>query len=205
MNQQRNIIVVGSGIAGLIAALKLSRRSRVTLVTKSEVAESNTRWAQGGIAAAVFPDDSVAEHVADTIRAGAGLCNQEAVEILCSEGLPRIKDLIRLGVPFDRRDGDLARGLEAAHSHARVLHAQGDATGLSIEMTLVHALRNADVEVLEHTFACDLSLHHGRVRGFRVIAESGEHRELEADAVVLASGGGRTHVPAHNQSGRCDG
>ena len=189
MNQQKNIIVVGSGIAGLIAALRLSLRFRVTLVTKSEVAESNTRWAQGGIAAAVFPDDSVAEHVADTMRAGAGLCNREAVEVLCSEGPARIKDLIRLGVPFDERNGNLARGLEAAHSRARVLHAQGDATGLSIEMTLVRALRNADVEVLEHTFACDLSLHHGRIRGLRVITERGEHRELEADAVVLASGG----------------
>ena len=185
MIQQRNIIVIGSGIAGLIAALRLSRRFRVTLVTKSEIAESNTRWAQGGIAAAVFPDDSVAEHVADTLRAGAGLCNREAVEVLCSEGPARIEDLIRLGVRFDERDGALARGLEAAHSRARVLHAQGDATGLSIEMTLVRALRKADVEVLEHTFACDLSLHHGRVRGLRIITESGGHRELEADAVIL--------------------
>ena len=171
MNQQRNIIVVGSGIAGLIAALRLADRSRVTLVTKSEIAESNTRWAQGGIAAAIFPDDSVAEHVADTMRAGAGLCNREAVEVLCSEGPARIRDLIRLGVPFDERDGDLARGLEAAHSRARVLHAQGDATGLSIEMTLVRALRSADVEVLEHTFACDLSLHSRSSSGAQNLAE----------------------------------
>src|ERR1700744_2958293 len=129
---QRKIIIVGSGIAGLIAALKLSRKFRVTLVTKSEISESNTRWAQGGIAAAVFPDDSVAEHVADTMCAGAGLCNREAVEVLCTEGPERITDLIRLGVPFDTRDGELARGLEAAHSRARVLHAQGDATGILI-------------------------------------------------------------------------
>ena len=202
MIQQRNIIVVGSGIAGLIAALRLCRRYRVTLVTKSEVAESNTRWAQGGIAAAVFPDDSVAEHVADTIRAGAGLCNRQAVEILCSEGPARIGDLIRLGVPFDERDGALARGLEAAHSRARVLHAQGDATGLSIEMTLVQALRKADVEVLEQTFACDLSLRHGRVAGLRIITESGEHRELEADAVILASGGaGQMYLHTTNPAG----
>jgi L-aspartate oxidase len=202
MSQQKNIIVVGSGIAGLIAALRLSRRFRVRLVTKSEVAESNTRWAQGGIAAAVSPDDSVAAHVADTMRAGAGLCNREAVEVLCSEGPARIKDLIRLGVAFDKRDGELARGLEAAHSRARVLHAQGDATGLSIEMTLVRALRNADVEVLEHTFACDLSLDYGRVRGLRVIAKNGEHHELEADAVVLASGGaGQMYLHTTNPAG----
>jgi len=202
MIQQRNIIVIGSGIAGLIAALRLSRRFRVTLVTKSEIAESNTRWAQGGIAAAVFPDDSVAEHVADTLRAGAGLCNREAVEVLCSEGPARIGDLIRLGVQFDERDGALARGLEAAHSRARVLHAQGDATGLSIEMTLVRALRKADVEVLEHTFASDLSLHHGRVRGLTVITESGGHRELEADAVIIASGGaGHIYLHTTNPAG----
>ncbi len=202
MIRQKRIIVVGSGIAGLIAALRLSARFQVTLVTKSEIAESNTRWAQGGIAAAVFPDDSVAEHVADTMRAGAGLCNREAVEVLCSEGPPRIRDLIRLGVPFDERDGDLARGLEAAHSRARVLHAQGDATGLSIETTLVRALRSADVEVLEHTFACDLSLHHGRVKGLRIMTEGGEHRDLDADAVILASGGaGHMYLHTTNPAG----
>lgn len=199
---QRKIIIVGSGIAGLIAALKLSRRFRVTLVTKSEIAKSNTRWAQGGIAAAVFPDDSVAEHVADTMRAGAGLCNREAVEVLCSEGPARIADLVRLGVPFDERDGGLARGLEAAHSHARVLHARGDATGLSIEMTLVRALRQADVEVLDHTFACDLSLRDGRVTGLRIITENGERRELQADTVILASGGaGQMYLHTTNPAG----
>lgn len=199
---QRKIIVVGSGIAGLIAALRLSRKFRVTLVTKGEIAESNTRWAQGGIAAAVFPDDSVAEHVADTVRAGAGLCNRAAVEVLCSEGPARIADLIRLGVPFDQRGGDLARGLEAAHSRARVLHARGDATGLSIETTLVEALRQADIEVLEHTFACDLSLHHGRVRGLRIVTEASQPRELEADAVILASGGaGHMYLHTTNPAG----
>src|SRR6185437_13351889 len=102
-----------------------------------------------------------------------GLCNREAVEVLCSEGPARIDDLIQLGVPFDERDGNLARGLEAAHSRARVLHAQGDATGLSIETALVRALRKADVEVLEHTFARDLSFSNGRVTGLTVITESG--------------------------------
>lgn len=202
MSRQRHIIVVGSGIAGLIAALRLSRRFRVTLVTKNEIAESNTRWAQGGIAAAVFPDDSVAEHVADTMRAGAGLCNREAVEVLCSEGPARIENLIQLGVPFDERNGNLARGLEAAHSRARVLHAQGDATGLSIETALVRALRKADVEVLEHTFARDLSVDNGRVTGLQIIDDRGEHHELDADAVVLASGGaGHMYLHTTNPAG----
>jgi L-aspartate oxidase len=190
MSKRQHIIVVGSGIAGLIAALELSRNHAITLVTKSELAESNTRWAQGGIAAAMFPDDSVAEHVADTLRAGAGLCDLTAVEILCSEGPARIRDLIRLGVSFDKRNGELARGLEAAHSHARILHAGGDATGLSVELALVHAVRNANIEVLDHTFACDLVLDENeRVSGLEIIDSTNTRRTIDADAVILASGG----------------
>jgi L-aspartate oxidase len=190
MSQRKHIVVVGSGIAGLIAALELSRDHAVTLVTKSELAESNTRWAQGGIAAAMFPDDSVAEHIADTLRAGAGLCNLEAVEVLCSEGPARIRDLIRIGVQFDQRNGELARGLEAAHSRPRILHAGGDATGLSVELALVHAVRAANVEVLEHTFARDLILNEQQqVTGLEIIDSNNTRRTLTADAVILASGG----------------
>jgi L-aspartate oxidase len=185
----KRVIVVGSGIAGLIAALELSRDREVTLVTKAQLAESNTRWAQGGIAVAMFADDSVAEHVADTLKAGAGLCNLKAVEVLCSEGPQRIRDLIRLGVEFDQHNGELARGMEAAHSHARVLHAGGDATGLSIEMALVLAVRSANVRLLEHTFACDLVLDNDRVCGLDIMHPDGTHERLSADDVVLASGG----------------
>jgi L-aspartate oxidase len=202
MKQRQRILVVGSGIAGLIAALQLSTRYAVTLVTKSELAESNTRWAQGGIAAAMFPDDSVAEHVADTLRAGAGLCRLDAVEVLCAEGPARIRDLIRLGVAFDQNDGVLARGLEAAHSRARVLHARGDATGFSIEMALVRAVRAADILVLEHTFACDLLLENDRIAGLEVLGPDGELRRLEADAVILASGGaGQLYLHTTNPAG----
>ena len=201
MNPRKHIIVVGSGIAGLIAALEISREHEVTLVTKSELSESNTRWAQGGIAAAMFPDDSVAEHVADTLRAGAGLCDAAAVEILCSEGPARIRDLIRLGVTFDQRDGDLARGLEAAHSRARVLHAGGDATGLSIETALVRAVRHANIRVLEHTFACDLFLEGEQVTGLEVLDAANSRYEIEADAVILASGGaGQLYLHTTNPS-----
>ncbi|HEY4356806.1 MAG TPA: L-aspartate oxidase [Acidobacteriaceae bacterium] len=189
MTRRKHILVVGSGIAGLIAAIELSAAHEVTLVTKLELAESNTRWAQGGIAAVMFPDDSVAEHVADTLRAGAGLCRREAVDVLCAEGPARIRDLIRLGVAFDLRDGELARGLEAAHSHPRVLHANGDATGLSIEMALVHAVRASKVKVLEHSFACDLLMKGDRVSGLEIIDGNRKRRQIEADAVILASGG----------------
>lgn len=184
-----HVIVVGSGIAGLIAALETSHKHRVTLVTKSRLSEGNTRYAQGGIAAAMFDDDSVLEHVADTLRAGAGLCRLSAVEVLCSEGPVRIRDLIRLGVGFDRDGAELARGMEGAHSHARVLHAGGDATGLAIETALVRAVRAAEIDVLEHTFALDLLLESGRVRGLVVLDPEGRNRTLAAEAVVLASGG----------------
>jgi L-aspartate oxidase len=202
MKRRKRILVVGSGIAGLIAALRLSTEYEVTLVTKSELAESNTRWAQGGIAAAMFPDDSVAEHVADTLRAGAGLCRLAAVEVLCSEGPARIRNLIRLGVAFDQSDGVLARGLEAAHSRARVLHARGDATGFSIEMALVRAVRAADILVLEHTFASDLVLENDRAAGLDVLGAGGVRQRLKADAVILASGGaGQLYLYTTNPAG----
>lgn len=185
-----NIIVVGSGIAGLIAALELSRAHQVTLVTKSQLHEANTRYAQGGIAAVMTAEDKIEEHIEDTLRAGAGLCRPEAVEILCTEGPDRIHDLIRLGVDFDRKNGELAQGREAAHSRARVLHAGGDATGLAIETALVHAVRNTpNIHVREHTFAADLELNQGELIGLHIITEDNTPDLLPADAVILASGG----------------
>src|SRR5438067_475276 len=166
------VVVVGSGVAGLVAALELSRVHEVTLVTKARLAESNTRYAQGGIAAVMFEDDSVAGHIEDTLRAGAGLCDREAVEVLCKEGPSRIRDLIEIGVAFDRKNGRFARGLEGAHSYPRVLHAGGDATGLAIETALIRAVREASITVLEHTFACDLILEGGRAAGLQILDEA---------------------------------
>jgi L-aspartate oxidase len=183
------VVVVGTGIAGLVTAYRASRHHEVILITKAELAESNTKYAQGGIAAALFPDDSVASHVADTVRAGAGLCDTEMVEVLCGEGPQRVRDLIALGVEFDRANGDLARGHEAAHSARRVIHAGGDATGLAIELALVRAVRAVAVEVHEHTFMRDLVVADGRVVGVDVIGPDGGSRIVAGDMVVLASGG----------------
>jgi L-aspartate oxidase len=193
------VIVVGTGIAGLITAYRASRNHDVILVTKAELAESNTKYAQGGIAAVMFPDDTVASHVADTMRAGAGLCDEASVQILCGEGPQRVRDLIALGVEFDRiasgeHRGELARGHEAAHSARRVIHAGGDATGLEIEIALLHAVRALAVEVHEHTFMRDLIVEidaNGthRVAGIEAIDAAGARLTIRADAVVLASGG----------------
>ncbi|MCU1423452.1 MAG: L-aspartate oxidase [Microbacteriaceae bacterium] len=181
--------MVGTGIAGLIAALEASRRHDVVLVTKSELAESNTRYAQGGIAAALFDDDSVASHIADTLAAGAGLNDRHAVEVLCAEGPARVRDLIALGVRFDRdANGALARGREAAHSQARVIHANGDATGLAIELALIERIRRSGVAIHERTFMRDLVVREGRVAGVSLLAD-GVNFEVDADAVILASGG----------------
>ena len=196
------VIVVGSGIAGLIAALESSHKHAVTLITKAELSESNTRYAHGGIAAALFEDDSVPEHVADTLRAGAGLSSKSVVEVLCSEGPARVRDLIRLGVAFDQHNGELARGLEAAHSRPRVLHAGGDATGFAIESALVHTIRAANnITILEHTFVKDLVVHDGRVVGVEILDEANKPHSLSADAVILASGGaGQLYLHTTNPS-----
>lgn len=183
------VIVVGTGIAGLIAAHRASKNHDVVLVTKSRLSESNTRYAQGGIAVALFPDDSVESHVADTLRAGAGLCDPRAVEVLCAEGPGRVRDLIALGVEFDRADGELVRGHEAAHSSRRVLHAGGDATGFAIESALLRAVRRRAIEVHEHTFVTDLVVDGGVVIGVDVIAADATTHRILGDAVVLASGG----------------
>lgn len=185
------VAVIGSGIAGLVAAIEAARIGHhVTLVTKSQLRESNTWYAQGGVAVALFPDDSIESHVQDTLVAGAGLNDRRAVHVLCSEGPDRIRQLIDLGVAFDTEPtGALARGHEAAHSSRRVLHAGGDATGAVIERGLLAALKATGVTVLEHRFMTDIVLDDDHVAGVAVVDDYGVTTTLEADAVVLASGG----------------
>ncbi|MEN0083534.1 MAG: L-aspartate oxidase [Leifsonia sp.] len=193
------VVVVGSGIAGLTAALRAHDLGHdVTVVTKAALTDGSTRYAQGGVAAAVFPDDSVEAHVADTLRAGAGLNVREAVEVLCTDGPERVRELIARGAAFDR-DGDaLARGREAAHSTSRVLHAGGDATGAELERTLVAALREARIPVLEGAFLRDVVVREGRAAGV-VLRTGAGTATVEADAVVLATGGwGRLYAHTTN-------
>ena len=190
MADATHALVVGSGIAGLTFALHAVRRGvRVTLVTKGCAAYGATRHAQGGIAGVLFAEDRIEDHLADTLTAGAGLCNEDAARVLVTEGPDRIRELIEAGVEFDRdASGRLAQGLEAAHSFPRIVHAGGDATGLAIETALLRAAREAGVRVVEHAVLDELVVTAGRVGGARVLAE-GRTALLSADAVVLATGG----------------
>ena len=184
----KKLVVIGSGIAGLIAAVEGSKTHEVVLVTKSTLSESNTHYAQGGIAAVVADDDSIAEHVADTLSAGADYCFEPAVQVLCEEGPQRINDLVRFGVDFDKQGAAFALGMEAAHSHARILHAGGDTTGADISKALVETLRATATEIHEHTFVIDFEVVDGVVKGVHLMDASGQHF-VQADAVILASGG----------------
>ena len=180
------VLVIGSGVAGLVAALEASEAGHdVTLLSKSDLATSNTRFAQGGVAVVLGDDDTVAEHVEDTLVAGAGLSDPDTVGILCFEGPDAMRELIGRGVQFDMHGDELAHGLEAAHTHARILHAGGDATGAGIAYALIEDLRQSRVDIRERTTAVDLIVRDGRAVG--VVLLGGE--EIRADAVVLATGG----------------
>lgn len=188
-------VIVGSGIAGLSVALAAARGGKRSLViTKTSLEESNTWYAQGGIAAAVAEGDTTQAHGEDTLIAGAGLADPSAVAVLTDDAPARIAELIELGVPFDReQDGELELGREGAHSANRILHAGGDATGLHIEQTLADAVRQSLlIEQLENHFATELVQDEtGRVVGVKLLneREPGQEFEVRGDFVVLATGG----------------
>jgi L-aspartate oxidase len=185
---RRTVVVVGSGIAGLTTALHAAARHDVVLVTGGSLEKSNTWYAQGGIAGVLGASDSIAAHVADTVGAGAGLSEADAVRVLATEAPERLRELIALGVPFDRVDGAIALALEAAHSSPRILHAGGDATGAAIETTLAAAARAGSMRILERTRVTDIVLSDGAVAGVRLEGPNGPS-VLASDAVVLATGG----------------
>ena len=194
-----DVLVLGSGVAGLSAAVRLAgpgagvpNRS-LGVLTKGALSQSATRWAQGGVAAVLGGDeDSTDLHLADTLAAGAGLCDEEAVRILVGEGPGRVHELIALGVEFDREaSGLLALAREGGHSRPRVVHAGGAATGAEVERALVDATYSSASAVLEGWFALDLLTEGGRCVGVTALPPGGasEPVEVRADHVVLATGG----------------
>jgi L-aspartate oxidase len=187
-----DVLVLGSGVAGLSAVVRLATPElRVGVLTKADLSGSATRWAQGGIAAAVGGDEDSADlHLADTLAAGAGLCDVDAVRVLVDEGPGRVDELIGLGAVFDREaGGSLALAREGGHSTARVLHAGGAATGAEVERALVAAVRRSAAAVLEQWFAVDLVIEGGRCVGVVALDPTGHRQVVRADQVVLATGG----------------
>lgn len=183
-------MVIGSGISGLFVALEARKLGPVIVLTKGSIDDCNTRWAQGGIAAAVGPLDSPEQHLADTIAAGDGLVDEHAARVLCSEAPARIRDLIEYGVAFDSLGGEVALGREAAHSHSRILHAGGDRTGAQIETALTAAVADPLITVLDYTLATRLLVENGRLAGVEAVALQTGARELyETSKIVLATGG----------------
>lgn len=196
----RRLVVVGSGIAGLYSALLAAEAgAEVVLLTKGALADSNTYYAQGGISAVLdepAPGDTVAAHIADTLKAGAGHCNEEAVRVLCTEARMDIAGLGRFGVQFDLDDqGDPALGLEAAHSAPRILHAGGDATGAGVAAALIRTVLDfqaaGKIQVIGHAHATSLAL--GGHQGSRVVGvnflHDGRSLGVHGDSVLLATGG----------------
>jgi L-aspartate oxidase len=193
-HRKTDVLVIGSGIAGLTFALKLADRARVTVVTKKRRADSNTNYAQGGIAAVMSPEDSLELHVQDTLRAGAGLCDEAAVRELVREGPARVRELMEWGADFTTHRGTLSLGREGGHSRRRIVHAQ-DLTGREIERALLQAVADhPSIETCEDHLAMDLLVGERQGRSVCAGALVYDHRDgeitaLRARRTFLASGG----------------
>ena len=183
-----DVIVVGGGAAGLMAALELPEGLSVLLLSKDRAPRSASRWAQGGIAAVTRPEDSFESHLEDTLKAGADLCDRPAVELLVREAPACVERLLELGMDFDRQDGGLSTTLEAAHSHRRVLHAQDRTGGALVDALERKVLQRPGLQRLQGGLALQLWMQDGQCRGLQVLLD-GTVRWLQSRAVVLATGG----------------
>ncbi len=193
MHLDLDVLVLGSGVAGLSTVVRLAEVPglRVGILTKGDLSQSATAWAQGGVAAVIGGDeDSTDLHLADTLAAGAGLCDDRAVRVLVDEGPLRVRELIGLGAVFDSEEsGRLARAREGGHSIARILHAGGAATGAEVERALVAAVARTAAAVLERWLALDLLVSDGRCVGVTALDPRGEVQSVRAGQVVIATGG----------------
>ena len=189
-SQQVDFLVIGAGIAGLSAAIRLARSGSVLIVTKEELAESNTAYAQGGIAVAMGGNEDVALHFEDTLAAGDGLVNPHAARVLVEQGPQRVQELLDWGTAFDREGGELMLTREGAHSRSRILHAKGDATGKEIAVSLLRHVRAIpNIRLMEWTTGIDLLLEDRRLTGATLLDGEGGILTVHARATLLASGG----------------
>lgn len=187
---QYDYIIIGSGIAGLYTALLAQEKGSVLIITKGGIDDCNTKHAQGGIAAPIGLNDSAELHFQDTLKAGAGLSDSEAVDVLAKEAPDRIFDLVRFGVPFDTTNGEIALTMEGAHSVPRVLHAGGDATGAHIEATLSKRVSENRIPVLEYCLVTDIIVENGVVQGVKALdLRIGATIEFTCTNVILSTGG----------------
>lgn len=185
-----DVLVIGSGVAGLRAAIEATRHGSVLLITKGRLDDSNTSWAQGGVAAVMTGEDSFETHVEDTLRVGCGLCDQAAVERIVHEGPGRVRELMEWGAIFDRRGENLLLGLEGGHSAPRIVHALGDATGREISDTLIRVARVTNrLRIFEDCFAVDLVEADGRCAGATTYHRHFGHQIFWARQTILATGG----------------
>jgi L-aspartate oxidase len=185
-----DVLVIGAGLAGLRAALEVPPELRVLVVTKDSIQQSNSSYAQGGIAGVLSPEDRFEDHIEDTLTAGAGLCHRAVVELVVREAPNQINDLIRWGTNFDQEDGKLALTREGGHSHRRIVHALGDATGHEVMRAVIARARGAtNLTLWDRTFTVDLLTHEGACVGALVARARGERLLVWAKQIVLASGG----------------
>jgi L-aspartate oxidase len=185
-----DVLIIGGGIAGFRTALGIPESYRVLTVTKDELRESNSHYAQGGIAGVLDPHDRFDSHIADTLAAGKGLCDPDVVEMVVREAPNRIGELIEWGTHFDLVDGHVALGLEGGHSHARIAHALGDETGREVMRAIIQQARTRrNIRIWKNSVTIDLVTHEGRCRGVLVWDRRRGFALVWARAVVLASGG----------------
>ncbi|HEV2273744.1 MAG TPA: FAD-dependent oxidoreductase, partial [Acidobacteriaceae bacterium] len=202
LTEVTDFVVIGAGIAGLRAAVELSQAGRVVVITKEALGESNTQYAQGGIAVALGGEEDIYLHLEDTVAAGDGLVNRRAAEVLVKEGPERVEELLSWGTNFDRKNGRLMLTREGAHSRSRILHANGDATGREIARALLeHARALPNIELREYTTSTGLIIHNQEVCGVSLLRPDGQVTHALGRAVLLASGGaGQVYSDTTNPS-----
>ncbi len=185
-----DVLVIGSGVAGLRAANSVDPHLSALVVTKDVLRESNSTYAQGGIAGVLDPDDRFEHHINDTLAAGGNLCNQAIVDMVIRQAPQRIEELVRWGTEFDREDGDWALGREGGHSQERIVHARGDATGAEIMRAVIARTRAMPhIDIWENAFTVDLLTHEGRCRGAVVVGTDGRPQMVWAKETILCTGG----------------